>query len=1227
MKKKLFFVLMICVLMAVVAVTLAGCGEAKLDAPRGLRVTDDGYLAWGAVEGADGYVVYFNEDESDRFYLTENYISVENPEILSSLKSGQKNSIYIRAVKMGKDNLPSVSSPRSRIRFNYSRKLATPNKIKMSKDRFSWRAVSGAEDYKAYVRRSDEETGTLYDMTWATGTASTSGTINDLPNGYLYYVSIVATANGYESSDPSDAVPYDRTAVNMGALTYTATAGDAVVNLSIDPAEEDVYVGTVTAKAGTTIAVADNNGKAYETTGAAVDKDGDYVVTLNVGTEKAKVEAIASYYIYVNGSDVATKFLFNAATDVYVVNVTLKDGDNYIIKDGAGNLVTTYTDGSVNQGSSVTAGEYAIRITEDKDKIAQVSVTSGTATDTGNSTPLSKDGMWAVIFDYNYDGAPASYVAYATDNRPVATPATPVRAGYDFEGWYEDAYCLIKAEFGKKQSNFVITAPTTFYAKWSADATVVEHTTHIDATGDGKCDVCGKTMTVVCTNHVDANGDEKCDVCGASVPKNPCSKHVDRNGDKKCDNCGADIEQVVVVDTTAKLYFDVSDFDWFSSDGASVNVHIWYTDGTNNGFPGPKMTAHATDADGTTTVYEADYYSSRTIKGIIFTRNNPKTNPDEGEATEWDRVTLEDVSFDPARPIYKLLSYYKNGETGYVSSSGAWIKEGEVLNTTGDGKIYLDFRKISWFMDSDPTNMVYVWYTDGSDNGAFPGKAVTYTGDATSLRYAYYVDYFTDKTVAGVIFTRNDPSKPLGQGIWNKIELTDFDPSKPAYRVTDLGSTFDGYWETEEEALSVPNVVTIEDTVKTKFFYLNTNAITWFADAGAIIKARITYADDSVNGKAGVEAIIEDGLYKWGYNGDKAISNIQILRIDPTTGDTWNSFVITLSATKDVVVVQSLEDGQAPSVTYSAKDGGDAVSNVTRTIYFTNNLSWSEVWGYAWKGDGDDAVSNANYPGVKLAEVDKNGDNQGIFAFTFSEDFEKVIFSGKAGTDSVKSVDIDLSALSGSDNAYYLNGWDQKIGDALMCTAWTYTAKTLDHITASYTGGDVTVGYEVSKSSVTVTAYYTDDSHASISDFTLSGYDVNTVGNQTVTVTAGGKTTTFEVTYVATATTRTIYFTDNWNWGQGNGHIYCYAFKAGTEVNNAAFPGELMTYVENNSDGQAVYRYNVSSVYDSVIFVKHDSSVQTVDIALADLGTNNAYYIAGWDGANNGKVTVGTWKK
>ena len=74
---------------------------------------------------------------------------------------------------------------------------------------------------------------------------------------------------------------------------------------------------------------------------------------------------------------------------------------------------------------------------------------------------------------------------------------------------------------------------------------------------------------------------------------------------------------------------------------------------------------------------------------------------------------------------------------------------------------------------------------------------------------------------------------------------------------------------------------------------------------------------------------------------------------------------------------------------------------------------------------------------------------------------------------------------------------------------------TLDRIEL---GGDVktvyTQGEKLDLSGLTVTAVYSDGSKVELKagDYTVSGYDPNTVGEQNVTVTYGGKTAAFTVT-------------------------------------------------------------------------------------------------------------------
>lgn len=76
------------------------------------------------------------------------------------------------------------------------------------------------------------------------------------------------------------------------------------------------------------------------------------------------------------------------------------------------------------------------------------------------------------------------------------------------------------------------------------------------------------------------------------------------------------------------------------------------------------------------------------------------------------------------------------------------------------------------------------------------------------------------------------------------------------------------------------------------------------------------------------------------------------------------------------------------------------------------------------------------------------------------------------------------------------------------------TEVTLSGISATYTGGSVHVGMPVSSlTGITVIATYSDGSNSSVTGYTLSGTIVE--GSNTITVSYGGKTTTFTVIGVA----------------------------------------------------------------------------------------------------------------
>lgn len=73
---------------------------------------------------------------------------------------------------------------------------------------------------------------------------------------------------------------------------------------------------------------------------------------------------------------------------------------------------------------------------------------------------------------------------------------------------------------------------------------------------------------------------------------------------------------------------------------------------------------------------------------------------------------------------------------------------------------------------------------------------------------------------------------------------------------------------------------------------------------------------------------------------------------------------------------------------------------------------------------------------------------------------------------------------------------------------------TLSSITATYSGGDVAVGTAVTDlTGIVVTAHYSDGTSEAVTGYTLSGTIAE--GSNTITVSYGGKTTTFMVTGVA----------------------------------------------------------------------------------------------------------------
>ncbi len=993
MKKKLLFVIMVCAVLAL-AVVLVGCGQSKLANPRNLNFAD-GYFMWGEVKGADGYLIYFNDDLVNRYYVEKghNYLAVDDPEIRSSLKSGVVNEMYIRAVNLDKSKLPINASDRSLIKFDYSRQLATPNKVTLKGDKFSWRAVSEAKDYQAYVRQDGKTEGKLYKMTWATGTASVSGKINDLPNGFMYYVSIVACCEGFENSVPSVEVPYDRSVVNVDQSQYFALVDGNSIRLT-EGEEDGVFAAALTLKADSTITVQDNAGKTFDLTKPTL-VNGDYEIKFNVGTGAATLTKVTNYYVFVGSATEGVKL--SLADGGYSAAVSLSDGMTYVVKDDEGNVLSTYADDSVNQGTAFTGGNYTVFVSSSTKEITVKA--GGTVVNNDEST----DGKWKVTLHYNYPNCPEDIIVYAEDGRTMATPATPVRNGFIFVGWYEDAYCLIEAKFTAKLSYFKITAPTDLYAKWTVDT----------------------------SNDPDPTPDPGPDPTPGPDPVDPqplpdCDYHVDANGDGKCDKCTRDMP--VVQDTTGKIYLNVSKYDWFDDENAVINVHIWYADGTNNNWPGAKMTLNANG------LYEADYYTSRVVKGIIFTRNDPNPNPNEGTKTEWDRIEIGEIEFNQAKPVYYLNSYRHADEV--IEFTGKWLGVDEEAPSyvTGDKKAYVDFREVDWFASAGAKIYAYVWYTDESKNAEYPGKEMVFTNAASMTQYSAYIEYTSEKTLAGIIITRNNPNLPItgsGDGLWNKIEVSTalgnlgLTAALPALRLTAVnGNDFQGNWESEEAALSGNPVIVVNpepdpepDPEWNGTVTVDLSSVTLFGN-DCVPYLYVWYSDESNNAVypgAKMTATGEAGKYTYVISTTKTVVGMIVVRVSADETTMFNKTVNYSLPNNHIVYVKDSDFSEIPmdERTIGGSVTPDPGPVQTMTVYYYNN-TWATVKAYAWSGTAPDTTDYLDaWPGRAMTAV---AGKAGWWKIDVNKNATKIIFND-GGSNKTEDLTLNESTL------YYKTGW------------------------------------------------------------------------------------------------------------------------------------------------------------------------------------------------------------
>lgn len=156
------------------------------------------------------------------------------------------------------------------------------------------------------------------------------------------------------------------------------------------------------------------------------------------------------------------------------------------------------------------------------------------------------------------------------------------------------------------------------------------------------------------------------------------------------------------------------------------------------------------------------------------------------------------------------------------------------------------------------------------------------------------------------------------------------------------------------------------------------------------------------------------------------------------------------------------------------------------------------------------------------------------------------------------------------------------------------TGKTLTSISANYSGGDVAVGTAVSAlTGIVVTAHYSDGTSATVTGYILSG--TISEGSNTITVSYGGKTTTFMVTGTAES------------GGSDAVNLYSGELLKNSGISDITKNGNAISYTVDTNGGTATFTIeNLEANKDYTIFVESTRTDDGGRYTMVSVNTGNA---------------------
>lgn len=995
MKKQLIVIIAVITLLAAVACVFAACGsKAELESPRNLDVINNN-LVWDAVEGADGYLIYFNEDIGNRFYTTDTKLSLDNGNIQSSLKSGGENYMMVRAITLNADSKPDKMSDRSKLIFPFSRKLSAPTKLKRNDDTFSWRSVIGADDYKANVRKEGSTEVVRYNFAWKVGTSGVNATILDLPNGEMYYVRVVAVGEGYEDSDPSEEIPYDKTAIpadhtpdtgaddpvidNSGkwAVTFDlnyeggasfveyALPGKPVATpatrtrpgYTFDGWYEDVYT---LIPAGFTSKQSKFNITCNTTLYAKWVEDTTYVEPVDPvdpadpeepsePVVSGEEDATANAYLYVDGTNIS----WFAATGASIsAKVTYSDG-----------TVTTKT----TKKAQFINGLYRWGVNKAK-TVSSVIVTRTNVYGTAENVfelPLKQTPSYAAatpVFKLTTLNGNACVGNWTVYTEQTIDPVEPEKISYLYFDttsieWWDDAGAVTNVHIWYEDGSNN-NWPGAVMTK-DADTNIYKAKYYPER---------GVKGIIFTRNAPDKSTDDptkptewgRVDVSGVAFNSQKPVYRLAAYTDYFIDGKWTALDESYEPENAVWFNIDYSAeaVSWFGDADANIYIHVWYTDNTSGtNYPGDLATKVGKRA-----FVKID--GDKALAGFVVTRCDP-AKP-FGEDAVWNKFEVTDFTWESGKDIYV---YELSSADGAGKWEGAVEPEPEPEQPTPEDETYtVYFKNGGW-----KYVYAYAWKGDGASAtqylGAWPGSAMK-----ASTTYAGWYEITVNAKAEKIVF--NDTKNEIDGG--KKTSDLVLNKNTPFYN--------DGWSATAVEA-EVPVVV---ETAT--IYFKNTNnwtavkAYAWSGSSPSAVEylgAWGTTAMTAVDGKAGwfkVDVNVKAEKIIFSDNSGNQTADLTINYSKPYYNNAWYASM----------------DAEIPT---------------SYTVYYYNKDNWSAVKAYAWSGSSPSAVE---YLGAWSGAV-MTSDGNDWYKIEVSSSATNIIFND-GGSNQTSDLTID------PDNLYFKNG-------------------------------------------------------------------------------------------------------------------------------------------------------------------------------------------------------------